>query len=152
MIIFSDRNWDFMVGLIKLIMKTLLLILLMLSLNSCSEIKTNNPKETYKYWSGVDAPSDLELLNGQYWQSSHWTKEYIMYLEFKPSEKWWKEFIKQNNILIDKGDWAMPSDVPKWFKPSENSIRFRALSDFDKGSRFFKDTLTNVCYIYEIQL
>ena len=132
--------------------KVLISILIILSLSSCSEINTTNPTKTYKYWSGTNAPSDLELLNGQYWQSSHWTREYIMYLKFKPSDKWWNEFIQQNQISIDKGDWIMPGDVPTWFNPSENSIRFGGNSNFDQGSRYFKDTLTGVCYIYEIQL
>ncbi len=132
--------------------KTLVLILSIFILSSCSEIRTSNPKETYRYWSGTNPSSDLKLIKGQYWQSSHWTKEYIMYLEIKPKEKWWKEFLKQNNISIDKGYWTMPNDAPSWFKPSEHSIRLKNESDFDQGSRYFKDTLTNVCYIYEIQL
>lgn len=132
--------------------KILISILTILSLSSCSEINTTNPVETYKYWSGTDTPSNLELLNGQYWQSSHWTREYIMYLKLKPSDKWWNEFIRQNQISADNGDWIMPSDAPTWFNPSENSIRFGGNSDFDQGSRYFKDTLTGVCYIYEIQL
>ncbi len=99
--------------------KALISILTILSLSSCSEINTTNPTETYKYWSGTNSPSNLELLNGQYWQSSHWTK---------------------------------PIDAPTWFKPSGNSVRFGGNSDFDQGARYFKDTLTGVCFIYEIQL
>ena len=66
----------------------------MFTLSSCSEIKTTNPKKIYEYWAGTNLPPDLELINGQYWQSAHWTREYIMYLEFKPSENWWKEFLE----------------------------------------------------------
>jgi hypothetical protein len=132
--------------------KILISILTILTFSSCSEINTTNSTEIYKYWSGTNAHSELELLNGQYWQSSHWTREYIMYLKFKPSDKWWNEFILKNQISTDKGDWIMPSDAPTWFNPSGNSIRFVSNSDFDQGSRYFKDTLTGVCYIYEIQL
>jgi len=132
--------------------KILISILTILSLVSCSEINTTNPTETYKYWSGTNAPSDLELLNGQYWQSSHWTREYIMYLKFKPSDTWWNEFIQQNQISINKGDRIMLSDAPTWFNPTENSTRFGGNNDFDQGSIYFRDSLTGVCYIYEIQL
>ena len=132
--------------------KTITGLLLAIILISCSEIKTDSPQEIYKYWSGTNSSSDLELLNGQYWQSAHWTKEYIMYLELKPSDKWWNEFLEQNHISVDKGDWAIPDDAPTWFKPSENSVRFGGDSDFDQGSRYFRDTLTGICYIYEIQL
>jgi len=129
-----------------------LLFLTTFLLTSCSEVKTTNPKETYKYWAGTNPPADFELLNGQYWRSVHWTLEYIMYLEFKPTEIWWSEFLKQNNIVEDKGKWTVPTDAPDWFKPSGNSIRYRIERDFDQGSRYFKDTFTGICYIYEIQL
>lgn len=68
-----------------------------------------------------------------------------------PSEKWWNEFLEQNDISTDEGNWTMPGDAPTWFNPSENSIRFGSNIDFDQGSRYFKDSLTGVCYIYEIQ-
>ncbi len=138
--------------LFNAIVKALILTLTMLTLSSCSEINTTNPKETYKYWTGTNSSSDIELLSGQYWQSAHWTREYILYLEFKPSEKWWQEFLEENNISVDKSDWVKPTDAPTWFNPSKNSIRFGGNIDFDQGSRYFKDTLTGVCYIYEIQL
>ncbi len=132
--------------------KILISTLTILSLSSCSEINTTNPTEVYKYWTGTNSPSGLEIINGQYWQSSHYSREYIMYLEFKPSENWWNEFLKQNNISNDKRDWKLPTDAPTWFKPSENVVRFGGNNDFEQGSRYFKDTLTGVCYIYEIQL
>lgn len=116
------------------------------------ETKTSDAKETYKYWAGTNPPSDIELMKGQYWQSAHWTKEYIMYLKFKPTEEWWTEFLKQNYISPDKDNWTLPSDVPTWFKPTDNSIRYSGGDDFDQGSRYFRDTITGICYIYEIQL
>jgi len=121
-------------------------------LTSCSELKTTNPKETYKYWAGTNPSADIELINGQYWRSAHWTLEYIMYLEFKPTEIWWNEFLKQNNIVEDKVKWIIPTDAPNWFKPSDSSVRYRIERDFDQGSRYFRDKLTGICYIYEIQL
>ncbi len=121
------------------------------ALTSCMEIKTSDVKDTYKYWAGTEAPSNLELLNGQYWQSSHFTKEYIMYLKFKPTKIWWDEFLKLNYIPADKDEWTKPSDAPNWFQPSERSVRYGIKDDMDLGSRYFRDSLTGVCYIYEIQ-
>lgn len=94
------------------------------TLTSCSEIKTSNANETYKNWAGTKPPDDFELLNGEYWKSGHWTNEYIMYLKFKPTNKWWTEFQIQNAISADKDDWTVPSDAPAWFKPSYKSVRF----------------------------
>lgn len=127
-------------------------VLILFLVTSCSEINSTDPIDSYRHWAGTKPPDDLQLLNGQYWQSAHWTKEYIMYLKFKPTEEWWTEFLKQNHISADKNEWTIPSDAPTWFKPSENSFRFCGNSDFDQGSRYFKDSSTGVCYIYEIQL
>ena len=128
------------------------LLLTIFALTSCMETKTSDVKDTYKYWSGTEAPADLELLNGQYWQSPHFSKEYIMYLKFKPTNEWWDEFLKQNSITTDKDSWTVPNDAPNWFKPTENSVRYGDGVDFDQGSRYFRDTITGICFIYEIQL
>ena len=119
---------------------------------SCTEINTSDPNDIYNYWFEENPPKDLDLLNGQYWQSAHWTKEYIMYLKLKPSKKWWDAFIEQNFLPIDSTTWTKPTDAPNWFQPSINSIKYGFNDEFDQGSRYFRDTITGVCYIYEIQL
>ena len=134
-------------------MRTLTAIILTsLILTSCMEVNTSDPVVAYKNWGGTKPPDDLKVLNGQYWQSAHWTKEYIMYLKLMPTNEWWDEFLKQNYISVDTDEWTKPSDAPKWFTPSVNSIRYGGGDDFDQGSRYFQDTLTGECYIYEIQL
>jgi len=132
---------------------TLILTLLYFTsiLSSCSK-KTNDANEAFKYWSGIDASGELKLLNGQYYESPHFTKEYILYLKFKPTKKWWLEYLKYNSITRDKNDWTVPDDAPTWFKPSDNSLRYWRIDNFDQGSRYFCDTTTGICYIYEIQM
>jgi len=120
-------------------------------LTSCSEINTTDPEQVYKYWSGLSAPADLELIEGQYWQSAHWTKEYIMFLKFNPTKEWWVSFLDQNQLVIDN-QWVKPSNAPEWFTPPDESVMYSSGDSFDQGSRYFRDTLTNQCYIYEIQL
>ena len=131
--------------------RVIIVFTLLLFFNSCYEVRTSNPKEVYTYWSGSKPPEDLEVINGQYWQSAHWTMEYIMSLKIKPSENWWNEFIVQNKLEIDTARWTEPSDLPNWFNPSGNSIRYKINSEFDQGSRYFQDKLSGECYIYEIQ-
>jgi hypothetical protein len=125
--------------------------ILIFTLIGCSEINTNDPKKAYKHWAGAYPPKDLNVLNGQYWESAHWTKEYIMFLKLKPTKEWWDEFLKQNDISVDKSEWTAPSDAPNWFNPTKNSIRYDRGDHFNQ-SRYFRDTLTGVCFIYEIQL
>lgn len=133
--------------------KNLLFLFTLFSIISCSEIKTNNPTEVYKNWSGTNPNSDVRLINGQYWQSAHWTKEYIMFLEFSPKKFWINEFIKQNNLIIDSvKNNELTESMPIWFTPSKASKKYKIDSDFDQGSRYFIDTKTGICFFYEIQL
>lgn len=128
-----------------------LIILLLFAVTGCSEIKSDNAKETYKYWTGTKHPANMELFKGQYWQSPHWKKEYIMYLKLKPSKNWWDQFIQQNELRIDTTKWVRPEDAPEWFTPTASSLHYIP-SGFSQGSRYFRDTVSGICYMYEIQL
>ncbi len=132
---------------------TLLLLMTILTAFGCMSKNTSDAEETFKYWAEVDkVPPGIKLLEGQYWQSPHFTKEYIMYLKFKTSGKWWKELLKINNLHVDAGDWSIPEDAPEWFRPSSTFTRYGSRDEFDQGSRYFRDHETGICYIYEIQL
>ena len=132
--------------------KLALIIITLFFLTGCSEVKTTDPQEVYRHWSGSEAPKDLQLVNGQYWESSHWSKEYIMYLKIRPTKTWEDEFISQNKLQVEKGSWSKSTDTPAWFNPTANSVMYSSGVNFDQGSRYFKDTLTGDFYIYEIQL
>ena len=127
------------------------LVLITLFLSSCSEINTTNPIESYKHWAGEKPPGDLEVIQAKYWQSAHWTKEYIFYAKVKPTEEWWNGFVSQNNLKIDEGQWTAPEDAPDWFTLPADVIRYR-LEDYFYDSRFLRDTKTGECFIYDIQL
>jgi hypothetical protein len=121
-----------------------------LLLISCYEKNATDAVKTYEYWAEAKPPADMELFNGQYWQSAHWTKEYIMYLKFKPSKEWVTAFLSQNGFSVDTTKWTKPDDMPDWFIPSINSNRYK-IDDFNQ-SEFFCDWETGICYLYEIQL
>lgn len=118
---------------------------------SCFERNTNDVSQVYYYWAGSKPSSDVKLIKGWYWQSAHWTKEYIVYLELKPSKSWLNEFIKQNNLIESKNKWTKTDETPVWFNPSESSKIYRTDEDFNE-SRFFYDEKTELCFIYEVQL
>jgi len=130
----------------------LLISYLIIFLTSCSEIRTDSAIETYRYWAGADPAKDIGLINGQYWQSSHWTKEYILYLQIKPTKEWLDSFISQNKLVIDKRNWTKPDDSPIWFEPSDNSLRYSDGKDFEQGTRYIYDSISGICFLYEIQL
>ncbi|MFN8206592.1 MAG: hypothetical protein U0T82_04195 [Bacteroidales bacterium] len=124
--------------MIQKLFKNISLIFISLILfTCCTEIKTDNAVKTYRYWGGTDPTEDIGLINGHYWQSSHFTKEYIMYLKIKPTKQWLESFITQNQLVIDKRNWTIPDDAPTWFKPSDNSLRYSDGKDFNQGTRLF---------------
>lgn len=132
----------------KLPAKALLPLIL---LSSCAEIRTEDPIEAFKYWAGAVPTSEVIVLKGQYWQSAHWTKEYILYLQVRPTSEWWNEFVNQNRLQIADESWFRPTDAPIWFQPGERVEVFKSRSLVD-GARYFRNKDTGDCYIYEIQL
>jgi len=126
-------------------------LVVFLALSSCNEINTTDNEEAFENWIGVKSGSEVEVLQTKYWQSAHWTKEYIAFIKIKPSDEWWSQFIEQNGLMLDTSKWIRPSEKPKWFAPSRSSKSY-SLDDDYSNSRYFHDSLTGVCYIYEIQL
>ncbi len=120
-------------------------------LTGCWDRKTMDPDEVYKYWTGEKPGAGVKLLRGQYWQSAHWTKEYIMYLELTVPNDWWEGFRTQNKLSLTKANWDVPSDAPTWFKPP-HPYQMWKLPDEYQQSRYFKDSLSDTLFIYEIQL
>ncbi|XMO87714.1 hypothetical protein AAFN75_05375 [Algibacter sp. AS12] len=116
----------------------------------CFSIDTSNPKEAYKYWAGVEVYEGIEIMNGEYYQSPHFTLEYEFFLKFKPTKKWWNEFIVINNLEVDNQnvDWSAFTKLPKWFKPVSNYSIYSKNNDFDR-SRYFIEEKSGICYIYE---
>ena len=64
-------------------LKYIFLLFFTVILTSCMEINSENPKEIFELWTGNELPKEIKLVNGKYWQSAHWTKEYEEYAEIK---------------------------------------------------------------------
>lgn len=126
------------------------IILISVLLTSCSQIRTDDPIDSYEYWAGTIPTDDVKVLKGQYWQSGHWTKEYILYLKIKPTDRWWDEFVEQNQLQVDNEAWSTPSGSPTWFQLTDKIETYKPADDFS-DSRYFRDKVTGECYLYEIQ-
>ncbi|AWI26854.1 hypothetical protein [Flavobacterium pallidum] len=97
--------------------KSLFFILILFITVSCFEKNSNEANEVFELWSG-NLPNDIEVRNGKYWRSSHFTYEYIVYLDFQATENWIEKFKKQNSLEIQKSKTVnLPSDAPIWFLP-----------------------------------
>ena len=132
-------------------MKQLLTILFLLLLFSCSEKRSSDAEECYRLWSGIKPPKEINVLNGSYWQSAHFTKEYILFLEIKAEDYWIKQFIKENKLVPANDKWVKPNNTPSWFVPTHSSRQWE-LPDQQTDSRYFEDTITGRFFLYEIQL
>lgn len=89
-------------------MKQLLAVLFLLMFLSCSEKRSTDAEECYRLWSGTKPPKEVKLLNGSYWESPHFTKEYIMFLELEATDEW-RKLMKENNKFVPaENDWEKP--------------------------------------------
>jgi len=120
---------------------------------SCREKRSSNPIEVYKYWAGSKPENGVKVIHGKYWESSHWSKEYIMYLEIEASAKWRSDFISQNHLVqIWISEIPPPGpDVPEWFKPDDR-FKIWTTPGMNQGSIYFEDSLSNRMFLHEVQL
>lgn len=134
---------------------------MLMLLTSCDEINTNDPEKVYYHWADGGAPTGVELQKGRYWQSAHWTKEYVMFLQLKPTQEWWRNFkvinrfeghridkvgVSRSEIFeVEPPDWI---EKPDWFTPDQGSEVYGQFG----GSKYFWDTKNEMLFIYEIQL
>lgn len=104
--------------------------------------------ETFRYWANEDPPSDFTVLNGQYWKSGHFTKEYIMYMELTVPTDMAKYFCEDNNLKQTKTDLKTPDGSPKWFNPPKGYEVWLGT----QGSKYFINPKTGHMFMYEVQL
>ncbi|WP_103070134.1 hypothetical protein [Aquimarina sediminis] len=134
------------------IIKKIILFGLLLLLVSCFPVETKNAEKAYKYWSKGEPPKEIKLINGEYYQSPHFSLEYELFLKFKSDKKWFNEFIEYNKLEIDtmRNDWARWTELPKWFKTDSNYLIYaKNQTDEFERSRYFINPKTGICYIYE---
>lgn len=108
-------------------------------------------KETFKYWAGEEPWEGIDVKNGQYWSSAHFTKEYIMYMEVIVPKEMALNFINDdyNKLELIEGQVNLPDDAPKWFKPPKD---FKIYKRGHQGSLYFIDTDSGYMFMYEVKL
>ena len=102
-------------------LKYIFLLFFTVLLTSCMEINSENPKEIFELWTGNELPKEIKLVNGKYWQSAHWTKEYEVYAEIKSTETWWNDF--KNNNELNNFKSSLNNDIEeKFFKNKKKKL------------------------------
>jgi len=100
--------------------------------------------ETYRYWAGQDPEEDMQVLNGEYWASAHWTKEYSLYMELKFPRA--KDFVMGRNFKRLE-HWQEMRGAPDWFDPPESYQVWEG----QLGSLYYLHPKKGHIYIFERQ-
>lgn len=100
--------------------------------------------ETYRYWAGHDPDDDMEVINGEYWSSAHWSKEYTLYLELRFPRA--RDFVMGRNFKRVE-PWHALRDAPDWFDPSAQYELWEGQS----GSHYYLHPTKGHLYIFERQ-
>lgn len=98
--------------------------------------------ETYRYWAGQDPDADMQVLNGEYWASAHWSREYSLYMELK--------FPRGKDFVMGQGfkraeQWHERAGAPDWFKPPEHY----ELWEGEQGSLYYIHPKKGHLYMFE---
>jgi hypothetical protein len=101
--------------------------------------------ETYRYWAGQDPDADMQVLNGEYWASAHWSKEYTLYLELRFPRA--KEFVMGKGFERSTGQRLLHG-APDWFDPPAGYEVWEG----SLGSLYFLHPKKGHIYIFERQL
>ena len=138
--------------------KRIIFILFLITLTSCG-IETYDAEKAYELWENGNIAEEVQIINGQFWKSGHWTYEYVVFLELKPSNKWKEKFFKgyrakenlmrkynpkNSSHLINGPDWF---ENPDWFNPTGD---FEVYSGY--GGNYYWNEKENTLLFYEIQL
>ncbi|WP_184546313.1 hypothetical protein [Mucilaginibacter sp. FT3.2] len=119
-------------------------------LSGCWEKRSNDAEESYTLWLGEKPGKEVLAIHGKYWQSSHFTREYIAYLELAPSQLWTTKFIKQNQLIKTSDNLSVPTDAPVWFMVPHDANKWKSKTGND--SWIIEDRKTHRVFIYEEQL
>lgn len=134
-------------------MKPYLLIIffaLIICLPGCSERASNDADESYKLWAFEEPSEEISVIHGKYWQSGHFTREYIVYLELTATHNWKRKFFTQNHFIKFNNSTETLTDAPSWFKPIKPYIIWK--QENNDNSICFEEIRTGRLFIHEMQL
>jgi|SRR5690606_37983998 len=116
----------------------------------CFSRSSSDAEKTYEYWAGTEVPDNIEVINGQYFQSPHFTLEYELYLEFKTTPQWWEQFVQKNNLTHHQQFTVSGYHLskPEWFSPTDSFSIFSKNNNFDRSLYYF-DKSSGRCFVYE---
>jgi hypothetical protein len=131
-------------------MKYLLLLFTIMIVVGCKRQSTNDAATCYEYWAGEKPTTEVQVIHGLYGPTSHWTKDYTIYLQLNASSRWCSEMMRKN-YLIPATEYTIPDDAPSWFRPGKK-CRIWKPSGLDQSSFYLNDVESGNIFIYEVAL
>ena len=137
-------------------MKYLFLICIFLS-GCCLipiEIYENDAKEAWRLSFLQDHFGDVDIINGVYWNSGHWSGEFSYCFKISPNPSFVEEFIKAKKLKEDESfnlNYIRSDDLypfPTWFAPDGRTYKVWSRNSLV----LLVDQNTNIIYIHTTQL
>ena len=95
---------------------------------------------------------DVHVVQGQYWESPHFTKEFELYLEVYAPKYWRDAVIRENELQRADEKIDIPGDAPGWFRPDGAMRLLIAKPGNAADVELFVDTASGHLLIHAVQL
>jgi len=95
---------------------------------------------------------DVHVVQGRYWESPHWSKEFELYIEIYAPKDWRERLIKGNNLQRAKEQREAPADAPGWFRPDGKMELLMAKPGSAADIELYMDTTSGHLLLHAVQL
>jgi hypothetical protein len=95
---------------------------------------------------------DVHVVQGRYWESPHFTKEFELYLEIYAPRNWTDALIRQNHLQPGSEKMNVFVDAPEWFKPEGKMEQFIDEPGGFQGVELYRDTTSGHLLLHALQL
>ena len=127
--------------------------------SGCGGNFADHPR-TYAWVFGTNAPAGVQVTRSAFWQSSHFTYEYSVFMQLTNASQW-ADTLRQSGQLVATNlppDWRRPSlagnVTPAWFMPKAPS-HYEAwfhTNDFKRDLLLARDPETGLVFYCDQQL
>lgn len=136
----------------KLFIKILLTVILFTSCGGTWENDDDNWGKTF----GEEKPQNINLINSYFWKSSHWTYEFITYMEIEYNQEWLKkmtnDYEMEASLTFSHSEIGFEEDKPKWFAPKPETEYILLKSNKLSEAKILIDKKTNIIFFSFNQL
>lgn len=95
---------------------------------------------------------DVHVVQGRYWESPHFFKEFELYLEIYAPRKWSDALIQENHLQPGSEKMGVSADTPGWFKPERKMELFIDDPANPQGVELYRDPTNGRLLLHVLQL